>query len=143
MLSPAAYAERPAGGGGAGGAGGPGGEQMREAFQAMRVVDSYWTGVAFELKVDDAKLAELRPKFQAAWDARKAAFEKARANQDRAGAMETLKKVNADLEDAIKGVLGEDQFAKLKAAATQGGMGMMMGGGRGGRGGGGGGGGQQ
>ena len=157
LLSPAAYAQRPGGrggaggggaaGGGQGGPGGAGGQQIRQAFRSMRLIDSYWITLTFELKTDDAKLTELRPKFQAAWDARKPLQEAVRTamgNQDRDGAAKAVQgiaQINQQLEAAIKQSLGEDQLTKLKEAAAQqgGGFGRGPGGGRGGGQGGGGG----
>lgn len=103
---------------------GPGRAGPGRDMQAMRAIETYWAVLAFELKLDDAKLAELRPMFREAWDARRKAVQKARASRARQGMMKAIRDVNADLEAALKQALSEDEFAKLKAAAARGPIGM-------------------
>jgi PBP1b-binding outer membrane lipoprotein LpoB len=83
----------------------------------VRAVEAYWLALTFELKTPSAKLNELRPKFQQAWDKRKKAFETARTSRDFAAFHASLEKVNADLESALKKSLGTTQFKKLKETA--------------------------
>lgn len=118
----AARAQRPGDQKGPGQWGRPGGQprfdpkQMMAAGMAMGAVDAYWMTLSFDLKVPDAKLNSLRPKFQQAWDARKKAFEAAWGGGGHSpdALMVELKKVNGALEGAIKTTLGEAQLKKLK-----------------------------
>ncbi|MFQ6131160.1 MAG: hypothetical protein ACE5R4_03920 [Armatimonadota bacterium] len=110
---------------GAGGVGAARPPQMGQVQQAMLTIETYWAIVAFELKLDDAKLAELRPLFLEAWDARRQAVQKARDGGDRRSMMDAIRDVNSALEAALKQALSEDEFARVKAAAARGPLAVM------------------
>lgn len=96
--------------------GGPGGPPRfdPQRMMAMGAIEAYWLALTFDPKVPDAKLTQLRPKFQQAWDARKKAFDAAWQKHDPEAGWDDLKKVNSTLEGAIKSALGEAQLKKLK-----------------------------
>lgn len=93
--------------------------QVMEAMRASRLVETYWVNLAFVLKVEDAKLTALRPKFQTAFDARNAAFKKAREQQNFEVAAKDIKAAIDKLESGIKAAIGAEQMEKLKESARR------------------------
>ena len=121
--------------------GGRGGRNMQGRTQMakiFRTIDTLWAGVSFEVSgIDDAKLAELRPAFKEAWEARKKAFQDVQANHDRKGLVQTLNSINEKLEAAVKAALTDAQLKELReyvAKATRMGRSIGQRGRRGGRG---------
>ena len=100
----------------------------------MRAIDAYWLTLKFELKAPNAKLTELRPKFQQAWTGRKKALDAARASGNFTSLPQSVGKANATLEASLKKSLGETQFNKLKETAERTSMLRHRGPGRGERG---------
>jgi predicted O-methyltransferase YrrM len=131
------------GGGGFGGGlrgGRGGGGLMRLAMYLERS----WAALAFDLEATEAQLAELRPTYEAAWEARRKALEQPAADPDLQGggpprrAM-ALDQVRADIDAALAEALTDEQLAEweqLQAATSRRMMGGMgRGDGRGRRGG--------
>ncbi|MBI3923330.1 MAG: hypothetical protein HY318_18055 [Armatimonadetes bacterium] len=125
LLVSSAMAQRAGDQGDAGQWGRPGGpasfdpKQMMAMGMAMGAVDAYWLTLTFDLKVPDAKLNNLRPKFQQAWDARKKAFDTAWGGHKPDALWSELKRVNSTLEGAIKSSLGAAQLKKLKESVER------------------------
>ncbi|MCX7044508.1 MAG: hypothetical protein NTX50_03345 [Candidatus Sumerlaeota bacterium] len=105
-------------------------QAMRDSFQAMQSVQSYWLVLSADPKFEDAKLTALRPAFQKAWEARDKARSSMRDPGGMTSATAAMKIVSEDLEKELKKVLTEDQLAKLKEATAA--MGGNRGGGPGG-----------
>lgn len=117
-----------------GGPGGRGGRGFGGAMGLMMYLERAWGALSFELDATDEQIAELKPIFQAAYDSRKEAIEKARAEQNPEGLMAALQQVQSDIDAALKDTLTEEQLAEWEQVkqAAQGGMGMGFGRPRGG-----------
>jgi hypothetical protein len=92
-----------------------------------------WQAVSFDLETTDEQLLQLRPRFQAAQESRKKAFQDA-AGGDPAGRAlalsEAIDEVQKDVDGALGDVLTEDQLAKweeIKSDPTLGGFGGGLG----------------
>ncbi len=94
----------------------PGGPQQ-QMFMQLRVVESYWTLLAFELKVDSETLAKVRPILQQAYDKRKAVFEEVRKGNRQA--LQQLRNFKQDIDTQLVKVLGEETFQALQDALRQ------------------------
>jgi hypothetical protein len=106
---------------------GPGGRRGARGFGGamglMMYLERAWAAVHFELEATDEQIAELKPIFQSAYDSRKAAIEKAQADQDRQALMTALQQVQTDIDAALQDTLTEEQLAEweqVKQAALAG-----------------------
>ncbi|MEW6752357.1 MAG: hypothetical protein AB1505_15440 [Candidatus Latescibacterota bacterium] len=116
-LGLAAYVQAQPGGGGMGQGrfGGAAGGGM-----AMMGVESDWALVCFELGVDDATMARLRPVFRQAWDARQDLVESAHAGAgDRTRMREEMAQIQEELEQGYRAILSADQLKQLAALKAQ------------------------
>ncbi len=120
VLGVAAIMAQPGPGGGPGGRGGRG---FGGAMGLMMYLERAWAALPFELDATDEQIAELKPIFQAAYDSRKAAIEKAQADQDRQTLIAALQQGQTDIDAALQDTLTEEQLAEweqLKQAAQAG-----------------------
>jgi len=76
-------------------------------------IEGLWAELAFEAKVSDGKLLQLRGEFQKAWDARKKVGEGITSREDFATGFEEFQKIFTGLLDAVKKQLTEQEFNKL------------------------------
>jgi Spy/CpxP family protein refolding chaperone len=95
---------QPGAGGGRGGA--------RGTMGSMQYLERSWAALAFELNATPEQLTKLRPVYQKIYDERKAALDKARAEQDFQAMGPALEKAQADIDAALKTALTPEQLAK-------------------------------
>ena len=90
------------------------GGAQAQVFRQIRVLDTYWTLLAFEVKVEDEVLAKARPALQKAYDKRKQVLEAA-AGGDRE-AMNKLANFQEEIDNDLKKALGDETFQALQKA---------------------------
>ncbi len=112
------------------GGGRRGGRGFAGAMGLMMYLERAWGAVNFELDGTDEQITELKPIFQSAYDARKEAIEKARADQDRQVLVTALQQVQTDIDAALKDVLTEEQLAEWEEVKATGQAALGMGFGR-------------
>lgn len=88
---------------------------MRGPFMLWPLIDRYWTGITFEVKLDNGRLAKLRPSFQEAWNARKQLLQQGMAGSDPEETMQKLKGINDKLVAAVTRTLTKSQMKQLQA----------------------------
>ena len=76
-------------------------------------IEGLWAELAFGAKVDDAKLAKMRPAFQKAWDERAKIGEDVTSREDIPEAFPKLDKVGTALLDDVKKATTDEEFQKL------------------------------
>lgn len=76
-------------------------------------IEDLWAEVGFTLEVSDAKLLEMRPDFQKAWDARDEITTGIKSSKGVLPGVEKLEALGSELLSKVKKNLTEEQFAKL------------------------------
>ena len=107
------------------------GDQRRRGMQSMMYLERSWAAVNFDLKATKEQLAKLKPAYQAAWDARKAAMAKAREAQDWQAMGAAAAASQKQIEAKLKEVLTKEQMAQWQQSQQRRG-GRPRGGGQGG-----------
>jgi len=78
-------------------------------------IEGLWAELAFGAKLDDAKLAKLRPAFQKAWDERAKIGQDVTSREDIPEAFPKLDKIGTALLDNVKKGTTEEEFGKLSS----------------------------
>jgi len=107
-----------------------GGRGFGGGMGLMMYLERAWGAANFELDATDEQITELKPIFQAAYDARKEAIQKARAEQDVQALMTALQQVQSDIDAALGDVLTEEQLAEWEEVKATGQAALGMGFGR-------------
>jgi hypothetical protein len=76
-------------------------------------IEGLWAELAFNAKVDDAKLSKMRPVFQKAWDERAKVGEGVTSREDIPEAFPKLEEIGIALLDDVKKATTEDELKKL------------------------------
>lgn len=117
LVAAAVMAQPPGAPPGAPGGGGRG--QGLGMAMAMMYLERAWATVNFELEATTEQIEELRPVFQAKWDARKAARAIAQQTNDFQTLQATMQQIEQETEAKLKEVLTPDQYQKWEQIKSQ------------------------